>query len=170
MQTNFLRRKPSVRRQRGLQIVEVALVMPIMLFLLGIVAEYGRYFHMRSTLLRATAAGARYMSDKKFNDSVALAAAKSITVCGKTTTCTDANRIYPDFTEANVTVEANVTQNVPGYTANGTYVVVATTGIIYKPIINLKKLSKYFTSQGQQGLNWGDAPIVVKTRMQYTGS
>ena len=48
----------------GLQLVEVALVIPIMLLLFGAVAEFGRYFYEYTTVAKAARVGARYLASK----------------------------------------------------------------------------------------------------------
>jgi len=55
------------RDDRGLQLVEVALVIPIMLMLFGAVAEFGRYFYEYTTVAKAARVGARYLASKSVN-------------------------------------------------------------------------------------------------------
>ena len=50
------------RDERGLQLVEVAIVIPVFLVLFGSVAEFGRYFYEYTTLAKASRAGTRYLS------------------------------------------------------------------------------------------------------------
>ena len=50
--------------ERGLQLVEVALVIPVMLLLFGAVAEFGRYFYEYSRAAKAARVGARYLASK----------------------------------------------------------------------------------------------------------
>ena len=50
------------RSERGTQLVELAIVLPIMLALFGATAEFGRFFYTYSTLAKATRAGARYLT------------------------------------------------------------------------------------------------------------
>jgi len=52
------------RDEHGLQLVEVALVIPIMLLLFGAVAEFGRYFYEYTTAAKAARVGARYLASK----------------------------------------------------------------------------------------------------------
>ena len=44
----------------GTQIIEFAIAMPVMLMLLGSVAEFGRFFYTYTTLTSAVRAGARH--------------------------------------------------------------------------------------------------------------
>ena len=52
------------RSEAGVQLVEVAIVIPVLLMLFGAVAEFGRYFYEYTTLAKAARVGARYMSTK----------------------------------------------------------------------------------------------------------
>jgi Flp pilus assembly protein TadG len=48
--------------ERGTQLVEAAIVVPIFLILFAATAEFGRYFYEYTTLAKAAQAGARYLS------------------------------------------------------------------------------------------------------------
>lgn len=50
------------RDERGLQLVEVTIVIPIFLMLFAATAEFGRYFYEYTTLAKASRGGARYLS------------------------------------------------------------------------------------------------------------
>lgn len=66
-----LRRLSSLNRlsrdERGVQLVELALVLPIFLILFGATAEFGRYFYEYTTLAKASRAGARYLATAAVN-------------------------------------------------------------------------------------------------------
>jgi Flp pilus assembly protein TadG len=49
-------------RQRGIAIIEFTIVLPVMLFLILVVAEFGRAFMYYNTLTRAVSDSARYVS------------------------------------------------------------------------------------------------------------
>ncbi len=49
-------------RQRGVAIIEFTIILPVMLFLILIVAEFGRAFMFYNTLTRAVRDSARYVS------------------------------------------------------------------------------------------------------------
>src|ERR1051325_10845948 len=55
------------RDDRGVQLVELAIVLPIMLLLFGAVAEFGRYFYEYTTAAKAARVGARFLVSKKVN-------------------------------------------------------------------------------------------------------
>ena len=50
------------RCERGTQLVELAIVLPVLLALFGATAEFGRFFYTYTTLTKATRAGARYLT------------------------------------------------------------------------------------------------------------
>jgi Flp pilus assembly protein TadG len=50
------------KSERGVQLVEVAIVLPIFAVLLAATAEFGRYFYEYTTLAKASRVGARYLS------------------------------------------------------------------------------------------------------------
>ncbi len=50
------------REERGTQLIELAIVLPVMLVLMATVAEFGRFFYTYTTLAKATRAGARYLA------------------------------------------------------------------------------------------------------------
>lgn len=59
--------KPSAlgrfaRGEGGTQLVELAIVLPLLLVLFGAAAEFGRFFYTYQTLTKATRAGARYLT------------------------------------------------------------------------------------------------------------
>jgi len=50
------------RDERGLQLVEVSIVVPIFLILFAATAEFGRYFYEYTTLAKAARVGSRYLA------------------------------------------------------------------------------------------------------------
>jgi len=59
-----LRNKVSAFRRddRGVQLVELALVMPVLILLFAAVAEFGRYYQSYTTLAKGTRVAARYLA------------------------------------------------------------------------------------------------------------
>ena len=71
------------RDEQGVQLLEMAIVIPILLVLFATVAEFGRYFHEYTTLAKASRLGARYLISKSVNSSTNYEAiAKNIVVYG----------------------------------------------------------------------------------------
>lgn len=54
-------RRRFVRDERGIQLAELAIVLPVLLILFGATTEFGRFFYEYTTLAKATRVGARYM-------------------------------------------------------------------------------------------------------------
>lgn len=50
------------RSEEGTQLVELAIVLPLLLVMFGAVAEFGRFFYTYQTLTKATRAGARFLT------------------------------------------------------------------------------------------------------------
>ena len=67
--------------ERGVQLAELAVVMPIFLLLFGATAEFGRYFYEYSTLAKAARIGSRYLATAAVNSNQNTAA-QNIVVYG----------------------------------------------------------------------------------------
>lgn len=52
------------RDEQGVQLLELAIVLPIMMLLFAGVAEFGRYFYEYTTLAKGARLGARYLASK----------------------------------------------------------------------------------------------------------
>jgi len=75
-QTRGLRR--FARSERGTQLVELAVVLPLLLVMFGAAAEFGRFFYTYQTLTKATRVGARYLTTESPADDSDEAAAKLV--------------------------------------------------------------------------------------------
>jgi Flp pilus assembly protein TadG len=78
-----LRNKVSAFRRddRGVQLVELALVMPVLILLFAAVAEFGRYYQSYTTLAKGTRVAARYLATAPYAGCEDLAA-KNLLVYG----------------------------------------------------------------------------------------
>lgn len=56
-----------LRDERGTQLVELAIVLPILILLFAATAEFGRYFYEYTTLAKAARAGTRYLATAAVN-------------------------------------------------------------------------------------------------------
>ncbi|HKR00763.1 MAG TPA: TadE/TadG family type IV pilus assembly protein [Pyrinomonadaceae bacterium] len=107
--------------ERGAQLVELAIILPIFMFMFGAVAEFGRYFYEYTTLSKATRAGARYLISAKTSaqeDTIA----KNIVVYGNPTgTGTPVvkgltpGNVIVTRTGGSLTVPQTVTVEISGY-------------------------------------------------------
>ncbi len=57
----------QLKNQRGLAVIEFALVLPILMVLMLATAEFGRAFYQYNTLTKSIRDGARYLSDNSLN-------------------------------------------------------------------------------------------------------
>src|SRR5215216_7703518 len=71
------------RDDRGLQLVEAAIVVPIFMVLFAATAEFGRYFYEYTTLAKAARVGARYLVTAKVDCNQGTLA-KNLVVFGNT--------------------------------------------------------------------------------------
>src|SRR5437870_10188703 len=92
----------SLRRDdRGIQLVELAIVLPLFMILFGATAEFGRYFYEYSTLAKATRVGARYLTNAAVNTAEDTNA-KNLVVYGNT--AGTGSPIISGLTTANITI------------------------------------------------------------------
>ena len=71
------------RDELGVQLIEAAIVIPILLVLFAAVAEFGRYFYEYTTVAKAARVGARYLASKSVTSTIDYeATAKNIVVYG----------------------------------------------------------------------------------------
>jgi Flp pilus assembly protein TadG len=89
------------RDERGVQLVEVAIVLPIFLMLFAATAEFGRFFYEYTTLAKAARVGARYLATAQVIASED-ATAKNIIVYGNPTG--SGSPILTGLTTANVVI------------------------------------------------------------------
>lgn len=69
------------RNERGVQLAELAIILPLFLILFASTAEFGRFFYEYSTLSKATRSGARYLVSAEVSGDEDLKA-KNIVVYG----------------------------------------------------------------------------------------
>ncbi len=89
--------------ERGVQLLETAIVIPILLVLFGAVAEFGRYFYEYSTAAKAARVGARYLAAKSVSGTTYAAQAKNLVVYGNV--AGSGTPVLPGLTTANVQVD-----------------------------------------------------------------
>lgn len=119
------------RDERGTQLVELAIVVPLLVMLVGAVAEFGRFFHTYSTLAKAARAGARYQVSQPPGSSDA--AARNLVVYGNTAGAGE------PVVSGLTTAQVKVTPNRVGSSVQT--VTVSIDGYGYQPIFDLGKLA-----------------------------
>jgi Flp pilus assembly protein TadG len=122
--------------ERGLQLVELAIVLPILIVLFAGVAEFGRYFQTYTTLAKGSRVAARFLatgSAKGVDD----AAAKNLVVYGNL--AGSGNPIVAGLTTGNVTITR---RNGSGAVTSGfpTTVTIEITNFKHTPVFDLGKL------------------------------
>lgn len=122
--------------ERGVQLIETAIVVPILLLLFAGVAEFGRYFYEYSTLAKASRLGARYLAAKAASGPNNWQLnAKNIVVYGNT--AGTGTPILSGLTTDNVTITYE-----GGTTGVPDLVRVSITGYEHQPIFDLGALMK----------------------------
>jgi Flp pilus assembly protein TadG len=121
------------RDERGTQLVELAIVVPLLLMLVGATAEFGRFFYTYSTLAKATRAGARYQISQPPGTNWTLT--KNLVVYGNT--AGTGTPVVTGLTTANVTITEN--RNASGALQT---ITVGISGYGYQPVFDLSKLTK----------------------------
>jgi Flp pilus assembly protein TadG len=121
------------RDERGVQLVEVTIVIPLFLMLFAATAEFGRYYYEYTTLAKATRGGARYLSAalKGSGDGTD----KNIVVFG------NAGGTGTPILDGLTTGQVNITYQ-GGSAAIPETVTVSIQGYTHQPIFNLGALTK----------------------------
>jgi Flp pilus assembly protein TadG len=117
------------RDERGTQLAELALVLPLLLLLLGATAEFGRFMYTYTTLAKATRAGARYAVSQP--PVLTDAQTAKMVVYGNT-----AGTGTPVVAGLDTT-KVNITRTV---VPNGTTVTISIANYTYQPIFDLGKM------------------------------
>ena len=122
------------RDERGIQLVELAIVIPVFVLLFAATAEFGRYFYEYTTLAKASRAGARYLATacvKTAEDTKA----KNIVVYGNS--AGTGSPILSGMTVANTTITRQ-----GGVPVLPETVTVKISNLKHQPIFDLGKLLK----------------------------
>ena len=128
---SFVRR--FARSERGTQLVELAIVLPVLLVLFGATAEFGRFFYTYQTLSKATRVGARYLTTAP-TGGTADDKAQNLVVYGNTSGTGDP--VVTGLSSANVRIERG-----GGSSAMPERVTVVIEGYTYQPLFDLGALT-----------------------------
>ncbi len=125
-----------VGEERGTQLVEMAIVLPILLVLLAATAEFARFYWQFTTLKTAVRAGARHASKWRKEDSWTDCETKNLVVYGDITCGTPAGQpLVTGLNGTHVIVQAN------GPVNRVESVTVKISGFNYTPIFDLGALT-----------------------------
>lgn len=119
------------RSERGTQLVELAIVLPVMLALFGAAAEFGRFFYTYATISKATRSAARYLTVEPLGGTEEKAA--NLVVYGNTAGTGD------PLVEGLTTAHVGVTRN-GGSAAMPEFITVSVEGFTYRPLFDLGAL------------------------------
>ena len=118
------------RDDRGLQLVELAITLPVLILLFAAVAEFGRYFQSYTTLAKGTRVAVRYLATASADGSDDLFA-KNLLVYGNV--AGTGSPIVNGLSVTNVNINR---QNV----VDGSTVTIEITDFQHTPIFDLGKL------------------------------
>jgi len=130
-------RAASYWGQRGNELIEFALVLPLLVLMLLGAIEFGRAFYTYNILTKSVRNAARYLSDSQVSLSGAIAPgyvakARNLAVYGNVTGGTG-TRIIPDLQTSHINVEGTAT---PGTSPGQFYVTVSAT-YPYSPLFGI---------------------------------
>jgi hypothetical protein len=124
-----------LKKERGTQIVELAIALPVMLMLFGAVAEFGRFFYTYSALTNAVRGGARHACKWEKGASWTVPETVRMVVYGDFSD-TSKGPILPGLSTSNVVVDSN------GPSLNNIdSVTVRIVGYQYVPLFDLGQLT-----------------------------
>lgn len=135
------------RDERGLQLVEAAIVIPIFLVMFAATAEFGRFFYEYTTLAKAVRSGTRYLSTNMYSESQGTAL--NLVLYGSTTET--GSPILPGLEAKHISISHTGNDLVP------TTVTIKIEGYTYKPIFDLGLL----TASKKLSLNVDVSPSVT---------
>ena len=144
------------KRENGMQLVEMAFSLPILLLILSAIVELSLYFYTYSTLARSTRAGAGYVYNKNFS-SAEVTNTKNLVVCGVIASCSGVAPVVEGLASANVDVALS------GTSPNQT-VTVKIINYSYTP-------TPFFNPKNIGGANWDTTitKVSAATTMRYVG-
>lgn len=122
------------RNDAGAQLVELAIVLPVLLMLFGAAAEFGRYFYEYTTLAKASRAAVRYLVTARTDGTDDLAA-KKLVVYGNV--AGTGNPIISGLDVSNVKIT-----RTPANTCVPTTVTIEIINFKHSSILKLDKLTK----------------------------
>jgi hypothetical protein len=96
-----------LRSETGGALAELAILVPVLVLMLAVVSELGRFFQTYTTLSKGTRAAARYLSSHQFNAAEKVKA-KSLVVCGKLA-CTGGDELVQGLSLSNVCIQTTLT-------------------------------------------------------------
>lgn len=146
------------RVERGAQLVELAIVLPIMMIFTAATVEFGLYYNTYIQLSKATRYGARYLSGKNFTPTERLKTTHLV-VCGQISEsdCSSGSELIPGLSDSNVAIDyipADPNTELPDK------ITVRIVNYTYDPLFDL--------SDFIGGASWANVPVSPSTTMAFT--
>ncbi len=123
--------------ERGTQLAELAIVLPVILVLFGATAEFGRFFYTYTTLAKATRAGARYLINVPVKASEDLSAQRLVKCGTPAADCADDEAVVSGLDIDHI----SITRQGPSATVPET-ITVTIENFTYEPLFDLGALTK----------------------------
>jgi len=137
-----LQRRTRIARlagdERGIQLAELAIVIPILVLLFAATAEFGRFFYEYTTLAKATRNGARYLVTSKFD--IQDIQAKNLVVYGNT--AGTGSPLLDGLDTSHVVITARNSAGTPVTAGVPATITVQIEGYEHSPLFNLGGLLK----------------------------
>ena len=127
------------RNERGVQLAELALVLPLLVVMFAATAEFGRYFYAYTTLAKGARAGSRYLAtacNKTYEDTNA----KNLVVYGNT--AGTGSRILTGLETTNISIVRKDAAGNPMVGGVPNTVTVSVTGFNFQPVFDLGGLMR----------------------------
>jgi TadE-like protein len=127
-----------LKKERGTQLLELAIALPALLMVLGGVAEFSRFFYSYTTLTNAVRAGARHACKWEKNASWTVPETNNMVVYGQFSDPADPvnDAILPGLTRSHVVIQPN------GPSVNKIdSVTVKIVGYSYQPLFDLGRIT-----------------------------
>lgn len=122
--------------QRGVALVELALILPLLLILTFITTEFGRAMFEYNAVTKSTRDAVRYLSFQTPNSTTAITTAQNLIVYGNPMPQTGAPRLARGLTTANVDAATCCTWRLSGTSPVINTVTVQVTGYTFRPIFS----------------------------------
>lgn len=143
-----------VRCDSGTQMIEFAIIFPVLLLLFAGTTELGRLFFQYTTLAKGTRAAARFLSTQP-NVATSTTAAKNIVLCGNAAGCGGSGQ--PPITLPNM--DATKIVVTPPTTGVGVHYVTV-------EVVNYNYSFLVFNLNTMTGRNF-NVPLTARTKMRY---